>query len=52
MFLTHPWREVLERFLLELLQLNTLNESPVRMNFYCVKSSFLIGITIFDIEVG
>ena len=48
MCLTYPWREVLERFLIELLELNTLNESTFRMNFYCVKSTFLFGTTIFD----
>ena len=26
MCLTHPWREVQERYLIELLELNTLNE--------------------------
>ena len=46
--LTHPWREVLERFLIELVELNTLNESTFCMNFYCVKSTFLFGKTIFD----
>ena len=48
MCLTHPWREVLERFLIELLELNTLNESTFRMNFCCVKSTFLFGTIIFD----
>ena len=46
--LTHPWREVLERFLIELVELNTLNESTFCMNFYCVKSTFLFGKTIFN----
>ena len=40
--------EVLERFLIELLELNTLNESTFRMNFYCVKGTFLFETTIFD----
>ena len=48
MCLTHPWREVLKRFLIELIELNTLNESIFRMDFYCVKSSFLLGTTKFD----
>ena len=48
MCLTHPWREVLERFLIELLEINTLNESTFRVNFYCVKSTFLFGTTKFD----
>ena len=48
MCLTHPWREVLQRFLIEIVELNTLNESTFCMNFYCVKSNFLYGKTIFD----
>ena len=48
MCLTHPWREVLERFLIELVELNTLNESIFCVNFYCVKSTFLFGKIIFD----
>ena len=48
MCLTHPRREVLERFLIELMELNTLNESTFCVNFYCVKSTFLFGKTIFD----
>ena len=36
MCLSHPWSEVQERFLIELLELNTLNER------------FLFGKTIFD----
>ena len=48
MCLTHPWREVLERFLIELVELNTLNESTFCVNFYCVKSTFLFGKIIFD----
>ena len=47
MCLTHLWREVLERFVIELMELNTLNESNFRMNFYCVRSTFLFG-TKFD----
>ena len=37
-----------ERFLIELVELNTLNESTFCMNLYCVKGTFLIGKTIFD----
>ena len=48
MCLTYPWREVLERFLIELLELNALNKNTFRMNFYCVKSTFLFGTTKFD----
>ena len=36
MCLSHPWSEVQERFLIELLELNILNER------------FLFGKTIFD----
>ena len=48
MCLTHPRREVLERFLIELVELNTLNESTFCVNFYCVKSTFLFEKIIFD----
>ena len=48
MCLIHPRREVLERFPIELVELNTLNESTFCVNFYCVKSTFLFGKTIFD----
>ena len=48
MCLTHPLREVLERFLIELVELNTLNESTFCVNFYGVKSAFLFGKIIFD----
>ena len=48
MCLTHPRREVLERFLIELMELNTLNESTFCVNFYYVKSTFLFGKIIFD----
>ena len=48
MRLTDPWREVMERFLIELLELNTLNESTFHMNFCCIKSTFLFATTIFD----
>ena len=30
------------------MELNTLNESTFCVNFYCVKSTFLFGKTIFD----
>ena len=43
----HLRREVVERFPIELVELNTLNESTFCVNFYCVKSSFF-GKTIFD----
>ena len=45
---SHAWKEVLERFMIELLELNTLNESTFRINFYCVKSTFLFETTIID----
>ena len=48
MSFTHPRREVLERFLIELMELNTLNESTFCVNFCCVKSTFLFGKIIFD----
>ena len=48
MCLTHLWKEVLERLMIELLELNTLNGSTFRMNFYCVKSTFLFETTIID----
>ena len=48
MTLTHPRCEVLERFLILLVKLNTLNKSIFCVNFYCVKSTFLFGKTIFD----
>ena len=48
MCLIHLWREVLERFLIELLKLNTSNESIFRMSFCCVKSTFSFRTTIFD----
>ena len=48
MRLTHPWSEVLERFLIELLELNILNDNTFRMTFYCVKSTFLFGTTMLD----
>ena len=48
MCLTHPWREVLERFLIKLVKLNTLKESTFCIDFYCVKSTFLFGKTIFN----
>ena len=46
MCLTHRRREVPE-FLIELLELNTLNESTFCMNFYCVENTFLLGKNIF-----
>ena len=48
MCLTHLWKEVLERLMIELLELNTLNGSTFRMDFYCVKSTFLFETTIID----
>ena len=48
MCLIHLWREVLERFLIELLKLNTSNEGIFRMSFCCVKSTFSFRTTIFD----
>ena len=48
MCLAHPRRKVLERFPIELAELNTLNESTFCVSFYCVKSAFLFGKTIFD----
>ena len=48
MCLTPPRREVLERFLIELVELNALNESTFCVNFYFVKSTFLFGKTRFD----
>ena len=38
----------MERFPIELVELNTLNESTFCVNFYCVKSTFLFGKIIFD----
>ena len=34
--------------MIELLELNTLNGSTFRMDFYCVKSTFLFETTIID----
>ena len=48
MCLTHPRREVLQRFLIELMELNSLNESTFCVNFYYVKSTSLFGKIIFD----
>ena len=48
MCLTQPRREVLERFPIELVELNTLSKSTFCVDFYCVKSTFLFGKTIFD----
>ena len=48
MCFTYPRKEVLERFLIELVELNTLNEGTFCVNFYCVKSTFLFGKIIFD----
>ena len=43
----YPWRKVLERFLIELLELSTLNEYFLH-EFLMRKSTFLSGKTIFD----
>ena len=43
----YPWRKVLERFLIELLELCTLNEYFL-YEFLMRKSTFLFGKTIFD----
>ena len=51
MCLTHPQREVLERFPIELVELNTLKEITFCVNFSCVKSTILFGKTIFDIAM-
>ena len=45
--LTHPWREVQERFLIELLELNTLNEH-FSYEFLIRKKYIFVSKTIFD----
>ena len=47
MCLTHPWREVQERFLLKLLELNTLNKH-FSYEFLMRRKYFFIWKTIFD----
>ena len=48
MCLTHPWNELLQRFLIELMELNTFNESTFCVIFCYVKSTFLFGKIAFD----